>query len=211
MHTKSANVDWLLDLDHRGRTILLWSISSATASRRVEPGSATMEERIAAARRCQQAGYPVRVKLKPIVPLVNWREECAELVARLLAEVRPENLGLCMVAWMPAADLEGIIDPGWLDPRFLAAMRDSAEAMAGVLPGPFPHEVRAEIYGYYLEQIRRHAPEVPVFLCTESQAMWREFEDRLGVDAGHYACACGPQSPPGVTELDCVGAPRGLD
>ena len=209
IHSKSANVDWLLDLDHRGRTILLWSVSSATASRRVEPGSATMEERIAAARRCQEAGYPVRFKLKPIVPLANWREECEALVARLFAEITPENIGLCMVAWMPAAELEAIIDPACLDQRFLAAMRDAVEEMAGVLPGPFPHEVRAAIYGFYLEQIRRHDPDVPVFLCTESLAMWREFEDRLGVDAGHYACACGPQSSPGVTQLDCVGAPSG--
>jgi len=211
IHTKSANVDWLLDLDHRGRTIVLWSISSETASRLVEPGSATMEERIDAARRCQEAGYPVRVKLKPIVPLVNWRVECERLVAQLLAETRPESIGLCMVAWMPAAELEAIIDPAWLDPDCLAAMRDAAEEMAGVRPGPFPHEVRAEIYGYYLEQIRRHDPDVPVFLCTESLAMWAEFEDRLGVDAGHYACGCGPQSPPGVERLAWVGAPSGLE
>lgn len=74
IHTKSANVDSLLDLDHRGHTIALWSLTSETASRLVEPGSATMEERVEAARTCQEAGYPIRYKFKPIVPVRGWLE-----------------------------------------------------------------------------------------------------------------------------------------
>lgn len=209
IHTKSANVDWMRDVEHRGHTIALWSVTNDTTSRVIEPGSATTQERIAAARVCQEAGYSVRVKLKPIVPVVNWRQECEQMVEQMLTQVRPENIGLCMVAWMPAAELESIIAPDLLDQGFLEAMRASAEEMAGVLPGPFPHEVRAEVYGFYLEQIRKHDPDVPVFLCTESLDMWHEFEDRLGYGAGQYACGCGPQSPPGAREIECIGAPVG--
>ena len=56
IHTKSANVDFLLDLDHGGHTIVLWSVTSETASQIIEPGSATTEERLGAAGRCQDAG-----------------------------------------------------------------------------------------------------------------------------------------------------------
>ena len=210
IHTKSANVDWMLDLDHRGHTITLWSMTSETSSRIVEPGSATMEERIEAARKCQEAGYTIRYKFKPIVPLANWREECERMMAVAFAETRPDNIGLCTVAWMPAEELESIIDVSLLDQGFVRAMRESAEEMRGVLPGPFPHEVRAEIYGFYLDEIRKYDQDVPVFVCTESAEMWREFEDRLGTNAGNYACGCGPQSPPGARRLEYVGAPSGV-
>jgi spore photoproduct lyase len=210
VHTKSANVDFLLDLNRRSHTIILWSMTSETASRAIEPGSATMEERVEAARKCQQAGYTVRYKFKPIVPLANWREECERMMDLAFAKTRPENIGLCMVAWMSAEELESIIDVSLLDPDFVRAMRESAEEMRGFLPGPFPHEVRAEVYSFYLEEIRKHDESVPVFLCTESAEMWREFEGRLGRSPGNYVCGCGPQSAPGATRLKYVGEPTGV-
>jgi len=106
IHTKAANVDFLAELDHRGRTILLWSLCGETASRVIEPGTASPDERIEAARKCQAMGLPVRFKLKPIVPVRGWREEYAALVARLLEQVRPDSIGLFMLAWMDAAELE---------------------------------------------------------------------------------------------------------
>ena len=207
IHTKSANVDFLLDLDHRGHTITLWSMTSETVSRIVEPGSATMQERIEAARKCQQAGYTIRYKFKPIVPLENWREECEQMMELVFADTRPENIGLCMVAWMSAQELEQIVDVSLLDRQFLNVMRASAEQMEGVLPGPFPHQVRAEVYDFYLREIRKHDDSVPVFLCTESSQMWREFEGRLGANAANYVCGCGPQCPPGASRLEYLGEP----
>jgi hypothetical protein len=210
IHTKSANVDFLLDLDHRGRTITLWSLTSETASRLVEPGSATMEERVEAARKCQEAGYTVRYKFKPIVPVLGWREECERMMALAFAETRPDNIGMFTLAWMNADEFGEIIDPELLDPRFVAAANESAEEMRGVAAGPFPHEARAEIYDFYLREIRRHDPNVPVFLCTETPAMWADFGPRLGFTAGDYVCGCGPQSPPGTRRLEYVGAPVGI-
>jgi len=210
IHTKSANVDFLLDLDHRGHTIVLWSLTSETASRLVEPGSATMEERIEAARKCQAAGYTIRYKFKPIVPVRGWREECERMVALAFEHTRPDNVGIYTLAWMNAGEFEQIIDPALLDPDFVAAAEAAAEELRDVSAGPFPHEARAEIYDFYLRQIRRHDPEVPVFLCTETPDMWAEFGARLGCSAGDYACGCGPQSPPGTRRLESVGAPVGV-
>ncbi|MCD6362119.1 MAG: hypothetical protein J7M38_14775 [Armatimonadetes bacterium] len=207
IHTKSANVDFLRDVDHRGRIIVLWSLTSETASRLVEPGSATMEERIEAARKCQEAGYTVRYKFKPIVPVRGWREECERMMDLAFAQTRPDNIGLFTLAWMNADEFGQIIDPALLDPAFVAAAEESADEMRGVAAGPFPHEARAEIYDFYLREIRRHDSEVPVFLCTETPAMWADFAPRLGLTAGDYVCGCGPQSPPGTRRLEYVGAP----
>ena len=107
----------------------------------------------------------------------------------------------------PVPPPEQIIDPALLDPDFVAAAEESADEMRGVAAGPFPHEARAEIYDFYLREIRRHDPDVPVFLCTETPAMWADFGPQLGLTAGDYVCGCGPQSPPGTRRLEYVGAP----
>jgi len=207
IHTKSANVDFLLDLDHQGRTILLWSLSGQTPSRVVEPGSATTEERIEAARKCQQAGYPVRIKFKPITPVRGWRDECREMVELLFSQVQPDNVGLCFIAWMSLNELRECIDFDILDPGYVAEMEAHADAMKGVVTGPFPSHVRAEVYGFYLDEIRKHDRDVPVFICTESREMWDRLAPRLGLKPGSYACACGPQCTPGVRTIDHVRAP----
>lgn len=207
IHTKSANVDFLREFDHRGHTILLWSLTGATAARLIEPGTATPDERIEAARRCQEAGYPVRFKLKPIVPVRGWREEYAELIDRLLSATRPDSIGLFMLAWMDAAEVESILDVAVLEPAFLQALRAGGESMKGVTAGPFPHEARAEVYGFLIDQIRRRDRSVPVFLCTETQEMWREFGPKLGVGPSDYYCGCGPQCAPGLTRLEQVLVP----
>jgi hypothetical protein len=207
IHTKSANVDFLLDLDHRGHTIVLWSLTGDTASRLIEPDTASAGERIEAAQRCQEAGYPVRVKLKPIVPVRSWREEYRELIALLFSRAKPESVGLFMLAWMDADELENCLDPALLDPAFLKALRDSAPTMKGVTAGPFPHGARAEVYGFLLDEIRKRDREVRVFLCTETTEMWQEFAPRLGVGPSNYVCGCGPQCAPGLRQLEHVLVP----
>ena len=55
--------------------------------------------------------------------------------------------------------------------------------------------------------IRRHNANVPVFLCTESPELWREFGPELGMTPGSYICACGPQTPPGARGVPNVWVP----
>lgn len=210
LHTKSANVDPLIDLDHQGHTIVLWSLTSESVSRDLEPKSGSTIERIEAARRGQQAGYPVRFKFKPIIPVRNWRQECRIMVARVFEKTRPDNLGLCTIAWMDAEEFKRTFDVSLLDTDCVKAMEKSAEAMKNTITGPFPHEVRAEIYGFYLDEIRKHDANVPVFLCTESPEMWRDFAPRLGLKSSNYACGCGPQCPPGAVRLESILQPPEL-
>ncbi|MCK5802704.1 MAG: hypothetical protein KAI66_07725, partial [Lentisphaeria bacterium] len=201
IHTKSANVDFLCELDHRGHTIVLWSLTCETAARFVESGTASPEERIEAARKCQEAGYPIRFKIKPIVPVRGWRDEYRRIIDLLFERTRPDNVGLFMLAWMNVQELKSCIDVSLLDPLYVRALEESAESMKGVTAGPFPNWVRAEVYGFLLDEIRRHDKDIPVFLCTESPEMWREFAPRLGVDPSNYVCGCGPQCPPGLERL----------
>lgn len=207
IHTKSANLDFLREVDHRGRTIVLWSVTSPTAARLIEPGSALPEERIEAARRCQEAGIPIRFKLKPIVPVKGWRDQYRQVIEHMFARTRPESVGLFMLAWMDFAEFKSCIDTGLLDPPFLQALEESAPSRDPNSAQLFPHAARVELYRFLIAEIRRHDRNVPVFLCTETNEMWREIGPELGMTPGNYICACGPQCLPGTTRIDRVLEP----
>ncbi len=202
VHTKSANVDHMLGHDHQQRCIMLWTIASPTASRVFEPGAPTTEERFEAARKCYQAGYPVRIKFKPIIPVKNWREEAKDMARRALDGMRPELINLFTLSWMSVDEMVRAFDVNQLDPEIVAAAEAAKEEMKDSHVKPLPHKTRAIIYDHFITEIRKVDPDVPVTFSTETLDMWKEFGPRLGYKPTDYICGCGAQARPGCTRLE---------
>ena len=203
IHTKTSNTAWMRDLRHNGHTILVWSISGPTQSRLLEPGAGTTEQRIQAARTAQEAGYPIRHKFKPIIPMRGWREDAAYTTDLLFRETDPDNLSLCTFMWHTYPEMARRLPLELLEPAFVQAAEASQAEMADTRARPFPHWVREEIYRHHLAEIRKHSPDIPVCLSTENYRMWGAMRDALGCTAIDYVCGCGPQSVPGLRRLDC--------
>ena len=197
LFSKSDNVDFLLDLEHRGHTIMLWTLSTPTVSRLIEIDTATTEQRIEAARRCQQAGYPVRFKFKPIVPVTNWRQEATDMLESLFEAVRPDNLSMEMLFFRSTAELRSMFDTSLFDPAFLRMMEE--HEAAGGMADPYkviPPDFRIEVYEYYADEVKRLSPETPLSLCAESRAVWDRLAPRLEQTRDNFVCNCGPACIP---------------
>jgi len=199
LFSKSDNVDFLLDLDHRGHTIMLWTLSTPTVSRRIEIDTATTEERVEAARKCQQAGYCVRFKFKPIIPVRHWREEATEMLEMLFAKVEPDNLSMETLFFDSTEELKTIFDASLLDPAFLSMMEEY-EAAGGITDvyKTMPPDFRAEVYEHYADEVKRLSPDTPISLCAESRAVWERLVPRLGQTPDQFVCNCGPACVPGA-------------
>lgn len=197
---KCADVDWLLDLNHRGKTILAFSISGSKQSRLIEKRSNTMEERIEAMRKCQAAGYIVRARFAPIVPVANWREENRTMIKHLFSEVQPDILSIDTVQRMNAMDAHRCMDLSLWDQSFVEAMDRAAIEMDSKMYGPLPHDKRAEVYRFIIDEVKAVSPQTPIGLCLESYEMWEVLGQELGMCADHYVCNCGHTCTPG-TEL----------
>jgi hypothetical protein len=202
IHTKSDRIEALLEANAPRNTIIAWSLSGPTQSRRLERGSAITENRIEAARRCQEAGVTIRYKFKPVVPIRNWREEASYSIDLALSRTQPDNLSMTVLMWMDVEELKRCIPADLLDENYLQAAEDAAEEMSGSRVAPFPHSVREEIYGHHLAEIRAIDATIPVTISTESLDMWRSFGDRLGFTPANYVCGCGAGATPGKSILE---------
>ncbi len=205
LFSKSANVDFLMDLDHRGHTIIMWTLSPHTVSTQIEKATASMRERIEAARRCQEAGYHVRFKFKPVIPIRNWRAEYREMLELLFSSVRPNNLSMDLLFTheLDTKELFAIAPPELLDPEYIRNIEEAKHRpwLDTVTHMPFSHEARAEMYDFIISEARRICPGASVSLCAETQRMWDLFGRRLGSTPRNFACNCGPQSVPGLRRL----------
>jgi spore photoproduct lyase len=93
--TKFANVDSLLGIEHKGHTRIRFSVNSEYVIKHFEPMTSTFEERIEAAGKVAEAGYPLGFVIAPIMEYDGWEEGYRELLERLherLKGVRMEDL-----------------------------------------------------------------------------------------------------------------------
>lgn len=72
--TKFAHVDHLLDADHQGRTRFRFSINNEHIIKYFEPGTSQLNERIEAAVKVAEAGYPLGFIIAPIYLHEGWKE-----------------------------------------------------------------------------------------------------------------------------------------
>ena len=196
VYTKSNNIDHLLDLPYKKHLPCYWTLATETQSTKIERDTPTLDERLEAMRRCEQAGFVVRAGFTPIVPHKGWREEATVAIEKLFATARPDTVRLWVVSMMLVDEAEQIFGADNLDPRFVDAMRESAAEMDGTHSGPFPRPVRAEIYAHYIDEIKRVSPNTPVNLCTEERALWEMLADKLEMSPDDLFCCCGQFSVP---------------
>ncbi len=81
--TKFHHVDHLLDAKHNGKTRFRFSVNSRYVIKNFEPGTSSFDERLEAARKVANAGYPLGFIVAPIYMHEEWKEGYFELFERL--------------------------------------------------------------------------------------------------------------------------------
>ena len=100
LKTKTTNVDLLRSLEHGGHTIVAWSLNPSEVIAQDESGAATLEARVAAARRCQEWGYRLAFHFDPLLAYPEWRSGYEKVVDHLFSRVDPKA-----VAWISLGTL----------------------------------------------------------------------------------------------------------
>ena len=164
----------------------------------LEAGAPPPDRRIAALSKLHRAGYPVRVRLSPIVPLQGWEQAYRDLLDDLLRAGTPEMITLWSLSMVELDDLARIVPLDRLDPGALAEARAAAQRLRGHKGAPFPVSVRAHLYRTIARMIRDVSPGTRLALCLESPDVWREVGDAVEPRrGGTFQCNCGPRSEPG--------------
>ncbi|MTI81391.1 MAG: spore photoproduct lyase [Firmicutes bacterium] len=89
--TKFTGVEPLLDAKHNNHTRFRFSINSEPVIQKYEHGTPSMSERVKAASKVAQAGYPLGFIIAPIILEDNWQQHYTELLS-LLSEKIPKKL-----------------------------------------------------------------------------------------------------------------------
>jgi spore photoproduct lyase len=164
LKTKTDEIDNLLTVDPRGRTLVAWTLSPERVFRVSEHRTASPAARIDAARRVLEAGYKVAFHLDPIIAYAEAEPDYVELLEKLFLVVPPRR-----IAFMSIGGLR-------MTPRLRAIARrrfpsdpmlvgEEALAPDGRYRAWAP--LRLRLFSRLRERIARADPQLPIYLCME--------------------------------------------
>ncbi len=182
--TKGAHVDRLLDLEHRGHSILSWSVNPPEVSEVFEENVPSIDERLEAMRLVTERGYPVRAIMMPVIPIDGWRDAYAAFTERLLRTVAIQRLtlgGICIYRGARYL-MERKMGMG----NAVSERIDAGSAMAGDGRARYSRDLRHEAYSLIIETARRLRPDLEIALCLEERALW----ESTGLVGSMGRCNC---------------------
>ena len=180
--TKSANVENLLDLDHKQHTVLSWSLNPREICIAFEKNLPSPGERITAMRKCADAGYPARAVIMPIIPVEGWQNIYARFLENLLQSVPLDRITLGQICSYSAALKLTEWKLGQKNP--ISNQFGKAKSNDGRMR--FHFKLRIAVYRHLIDTIKQFQPKLPIGLCMEE---YRTFK-ALNMEGAIGRCNC---------------------
>jgi spore photoproduct lyase len=168
--TKSAFVDQFLDLGPSKNTVVSWSLNADYVTKREEHGTATLDERLTAAKKCVQRGFSVAFHLDPLIYHEGWQTNYADLVERITTQFTPEQVNVISLGTLR-------FQP---EQKFMMKKRfglDSLVTQAEMFPSEgaklrYDAGLRQEMFKFVYGLFKKHSESWRIFLCMETPETW---------------------------------------
>ena len=171
LKTKSDHIRNLMNVNHGGRTVIAWSLNPQSVIDREEPGTASLEERLTAARQCQEVGYKLAFHFDPLINYPEWEKDYTYIVDNVFEIIDSKK-----IAWISLGTFRY---PPSLKPIIKQRFPQSKIIYEEFITGQdgkmrYLKPIRIDMYSRMLSQIQSHDPNVFVYLCMESTDVWQK-------------------------------------
>ncbi|MBF0481690.1 MAG: radical SAM protein [Desulfovibrionaceae bacterium] len=169
LKSKIVDLSWL-DAARPGSVLPAWSLNTPETTRREEPGAAGIEQRLAAAKRCAEAGFKVCLHFDPLILAPGWEEGYARVAAMIFDYLKPDQIAYVSLGsfrTMPelfarlAAQPE---PPRCLGGEFVTGLDGKKRLLRPLRVAQFRH-----VAGL----LRRGGLDRQLYLCMESDEVWK--------------------------------------
>jgi spore photoproduct lyase len=200
--TKSKNVSALLRADAPKNLFVSWSMNTPAVIHAEEHGTASLDDRLATARKVADHGIKVGFHFHPIVRYDGYLEDYPKLIARLMTEFKPEEIAFISMGtltWIKPA-IKSLRMRGIESGLLQMEMDDAAGKMS------YPMPIKKEMFSMAWDAFTPWHEKVFFYFCMEDRELWHavrgkcyetneEFEEEM-LDAlfGKLGLDWGPSS-----------------
>lgn len=169
--TKTVNINNLLGLKNGGHTVVSWSLNPQKIIDSEELHASSLKNRLAAAKKCVEAGYRVGFHFDPMINYEGWENDYKEVVEEIFAYVPSAS-----IAWISMGSLRFPPHLKWMaEKRFPYTKIFCGEFIPTNGKMRYFRPLREEMYRKMREWIRKKAPKVSPYLCMETQTVYQNF------------------------------------
>jgi len=173
--TKSSNVGSLLKTQSQDHVIVSFSMNAHEVSSRWERNAPPISKRLEAAKKLSDAGYIVRLRIDPMVPIDGWKEIYRSLVDDIFAGFTPERITLGSLRGLQST-INHSKDKSWVD--FLDDRSNWGKKIS--------FGIREDMYRTITNYLEEKNGFTDIGLCKETIGMWEE----IGKDYKKIKCNC---------------------
>ena len=167
--TKSTLIQHALRLEPTPQVVFSWSINAEYPAQRWEIGAPPPRRRLAAATRMKEAGWPVRVRLDPMIPYArngeHWRAGYGEAIDRINS-LAPEMVTIGALR----ASTMGLRSAAKRNGRPTDLFDYLSEKDPSGFKYRVPFATQAEMYRFALDRLDRQ--RIVPALCKEDVTVW---------------------------------------
>lgn len=181
--TKSNKVDHLLNIDPHNQAIVSFSLNAEPVAKQWEQGAHVVSpviSRIRKAGELQKAGYEVRVRIDPMVPILGWEAHYKQLIDNIFSELTPQRITIGSLRGLEST-IRFCQDRSWVD--YLSKDKTGWGRKIS-------DDQRRLMYSTLVGYLKTRYNYSHIGLCKETVTMWKQ----LGMDAGSYPdwseCKC---------------------
>jgi len=169
LRTKTSNVEFLKSLKNKDKFTVVFTISPENVIKKLEKKTASLNNRLEAAKKCQEMGINVGLRFEPIInskTLVADYTKTIDLIKQKLDTAKLQPLGLSCLR----------LTKGLMQKLQKSAPELLLEEFVPCPDGKFRYfrPIRTGIYCQLIDIIKDRLPGVKVFLSTEPEYVWRD-------------------------------------
>lgn len=172
---RSKPINDILSSNSQEHVVVSFSVNSFNVSKRWEKRAPSPKKRIEAAKKLFDEGYEVRLRIDPIIPVENWKEEYLELVDFIFSKFTPERITLGSLRGLQST-INNCKDKSWV--KYLEERTNWGLKVS--------FEKRFEIYKTIIKYFKKENNYKNIGLCKETLEIWK----KLGMDYRKNKCNC---------------------
>lgn len=175
--TKSNNIKGLLESSSQDSVIISFSLNAFPVSERWEHKAPHPSSRIQAATELHKAGYKIRIRIDPMVPIENWKASYIDLIDKIFSKFKPERITLGSLRGLQST-INNSKDITWT--KYFEKGRGTNWGKK------IADSIRFDMYSTLIDYLRNNYTYSDIAMCKETISIW----NKLGINYKKIKCNC---------------------
>ena len=168
--TKSHNIKNFENLEHAGNVTVSWSINPEEIASREEHGTSSLAERLFAAKRVMEKGFPVSFHIDPMIYHPEWKLTYGKMIQEITEQFSPEKVNHISIGALRFPQNQRATMRKRFTMESLICRGEFFKGRDGKLR--YDNSLRREMFQFVFQSFKKHSSKWNIFLCMETPENW---------------------------------------